>query len=97
LSSYPRSIDCRHATGRAGARVVNPSQLPLVLHDVAAVIGLCINEVAAAGFMETAALLAIAQLDLKARLNGLSEAELSALASLSSARYESADARSKLD
>ncbi len=68
----------------------------MVLKDVADVIGLCAGEVAAAGLKETAALLAIAQLDLKARLNGFSESELAALTSLSSERHGRAEVRSEL-
>lgn len=68
----------------------------MVLHDIATVIGLCADEVSAAGLRETAALLAIAQLDLKARLNGFSESELAALTSLSSERHERAEVRSEL-
>ena len=54
-----------------------------MLQDVAAVIGLCVSEVASAGMHETAALLSIAHLDLKARLNGFTESELAAVAAIS--------------
>jgi len=56
------------------------------LHEIAAVIGLCIGELVAAGYRETAALLSIAEFDLKARLSGFSDSELAAIAALAGAK-----------
>jgi hypothetical protein len=58
------------------------------LHEVAAMIGLCIGELVAAGYRETAALLSIAELDLKARLSGFSDNELAAIAALAGTKPE---------
>jgi len=49
---------------------------------VAALIGLCIDKVAAARMAETAAMLSIARIDLLARLHGVSEQELENLGSI---------------
>ncbi len=50
-----------------------------VLEDVAATIGICIDEVAKARFHETAALLSIARLDLMTRIYQITEQELEQL------------------
>jgi len=69
----------RQVQPRGGVR----EQLPRALDDVAAVIEMCAKEVAASGLRETATLLSIAYLDLKARIGGLSESELAAVAAIS--------------
>ena len=51
------------------------SQLRM-LEDVAATIGICIDEIAKAQLLETAALLSIARLDLMARIYGITDQEL---------------------
>jgi len=53
------------------------------VRDVATVLSACIGRLSAAGSSETAALLAVAHLDLTARLSGFTEAELAAVAALS--------------
>ena len=83
VSSYRRTIACRREVEPRAARLTHPVQYPPALHDLVALIGCCINEVSAAGLRETATLLSIAQLDLRARLSGLTEVELSAVTSLS--------------
>ena len=85
MSPYPRPNGfVRQVQPRGCVR----EQLPRVLDDVVAVIGRCIDEVAAAGLKETADLLAIARLDLRARLAGLSERELAAVAAISASPDE---------
>jgi hypothetical protein len=59
-------------------------------------ISLCVDEVSAAGYKETAALLSIALLDLRVRLSGLSESEISAVTSLAGVRREVAAEPAKL-
>ena len=79
----------RHVQRRGCVR----EQLPPTLDEVADAIAACTKQVAAAGLRETATLLSIAYLDLKARLGGLTENELDALADIS----DTGDASAKHD
>lgn len=73
-----------HARVQAGRpippRTVESSRKPLSqqrgVEDVTSRITVCIEELSAAGYHETAAILAIARLDLLARRHGITEDEL---------------------
>jgi hypothetical protein len=76
LKSHTRVQGGRPLPPRAAETIKKPLPQPRDIEDVTSQISACIEELTAAGYHETAAMLAIARLDLLARRHGITEDEL---------------------